>query len=157
MYCPVCKYKETKVVDTRVSPDGVSVRRRRECEKCQYRFSTSEEMEILDLMVVKNDGTREAYSRDKLERGLHKSLEKRPYTVEQFKSLVHKVERDIQRKRRREITSRDIGGMVMKHLQKFDTIAYIRFASVYRQFQDVKSFQAELNRLAGGKKPAVRS
>lgn len=151
MRCPVCKNKETKVVDSRVAPDGMSIRRRRECEKCQYRFSTTEETEILDLVVVKNDGSREGYSREKLARGLYKSLEKRPYTAEGFKTLLHRIEQDLQKKRHREVTSREVGELVMKHLQKFDTIAFIRFASVYRQFKDVNSFQAELNRLVRAK------
>ncbi|MEK7647419.1 MAG: transcriptional regulator NrdR [Patescibacteria group bacterium] len=155
MHCPVCRSKETKVVDSRVSPDGLSIRRRRECEKCEYRFSTSEETEILDVIVVKNNGTREAYSRDKLARGLHKSLEKRPFTADAFKSLLHRIEQDIQKKKKREITSLELGELVMKHLQKFDSIAYIRFASVYRQFQDVDSFQRELNKIARNK-PAAR-
>lgn len=147
MHCPVCKHKETKVVDSRVAQDGLSIRRRRECEKCQYRFSTTEEAEILDITVVKGDGTREAYSRDKLSKGVLRSLEKRSYTAEQFKKLIQQVEQDIQKKKKREMTSLQIGELVMRHLKKFDKVAYIRFASVYRQFEDVKTFQRELNNL----------
>lgn len=147
MHCPSCNYYDTKVTDSRVATDGLSIRRRRECTKCNFRFSTVEEGEILDLTVIKRDGRREPYSRDKLETGLKHSLEKRPHTVEQFRGLVQKIERDIQRRRKVEITSRDIGELVMKRLKSFDQIAYIRFASVYRSFQDVDSFTRELKGL----------
>lgn len=151
MHCPVCNYNDTKVVDSRLSSDGMSIRRRRECEKCGYRFSTKEETELLDLMVVKRDGRREPYSREKLERGLHKALEKRQYTDLDFQNLVHGIERDIQKKKRNELRSSDVGEIVMRRLRNFDKVAYIRFASVYRAFEDVDSFQEELNRLLGGK------
>ncbi len=147
MRCPVCNHDDTKVVDSRISTDGASIRRRRECEKCGFRFSTLEEIELLDLTVVKRDGRREAYSREKLVRGLEKALEKRPYTETAFQSLVHKVERDVQKKRRGEITSKDIGEIVMKNLKTFDKVAYIRFASVYRSFEDVRTFEDELRKL----------
>lgn len=147
MRCPVCNHKDTKVVDSRIAVDGASVRRRRECEKCIFRFTTSEEIELLDLAVVKRDGRREHYSREKLERGLTKSLEKRAYTEAEFKKLVHKIERDIQKKRRGELTSSELGDIVMKHLKTFDKVAYIRFASVYRSFEDVQTFEAELKKL----------
>lgn len=152
MHCPVCNYNDTKVVDSRLSSDGMSIRRRRECEKCGYRFSTKEETELLDLMVVKRDGRREPYSREKLERGLHKALEKRQYTDLDFQNLVHGIERDIQKKKRNELRSSDVGEIVMRRLRNFDKVAYIRFASVYRAFEDVDSFQEELNRLLGGKR-----
>lgn len=151
MHCPVCNYNDTKVVDSRLSSDGMSIRRRRECEKCGYRFSTKEETELLDLMVVKRDGRREPYSREKLERGLHKALEKRQYTDLDFQNLVHGIERDIQKKKKNELRSSDVGEIVMRRLRNFDKVAYIRFASVYRAFEDVDSFQEELNRLLGGK------
>lgn len=147
MRCPICNYKDTKVIDSRLSTDGMSIRRRRECEKCAYRFSTMEETELLDLMVVKRDGRREPYSREKMERGLRKALEKRPYTDVDFQKLVHAIERDIQKKKRDEIRSSHVGEIVMKRLKSFDEVAYIRFASVYRAFEDVQSFQQELNRL----------
>ncbi len=148
MRCPVCNHKDTKVVDSRIAIDGASVRRRRECEKCVFRFSTSEEIELLDIAVVKRDGRRESYSRDKLARGLIRALEKRAYTEAEFIKLVHKIERDIQKKRRGELTSLELGDIVMKHLQTFDKVAYIRFASVYRSFQDVETFEAELKKLS---------
>ncbi len=157
MHCPSCKNKETKVVDSRVAQDGLSVRRRRECEKCHFRFSTTEEMELLDITVVKNNGQRETYNREKLSRGIFKSLEKRPYTQDKFKTLIHKIEQEIQKKKNREITSKQIGEIIMKYLRKFDQVAYIRFASVYRQFKDVKSFQKELKALLSKSKKRVNN
>lgn len=142
-------------MDTRVSGDGLMIRRRRECNKCSYRFSTVEEVELLDLVVVKSDGRRESYMREKLEKGVKQSLSKRPYTAEKFNKLVHSVERDIQKKRKREISSKDIGEIVMKHLKTLDKVAYIRFASVYRDFKDVKSFQKELKKIGSGNQSKV--
>lgn len=138
-------------MDSRATDEGLAIRRRRVCDKCGFRFSTIEEVEILNLAVVKRDGHREPYSRDKLENGLRKAFEKRPLTAQTFKKLVGQIERDIQLRGRTEITSQQIGEIVMKRLPRIDQIAYIRFASVYRQFQDVESFKRELNRL--GKKP----
>ena len=149
MRCPICNFKDTKVIDSRLSPEGTSIRRRRECvnRKCQYRFSTLEEIEILDLMVIKRNGGRESYNREKIIQGLHKALEKRPYTSEAFQTLLHSIERDIQKERKREIKTSEIGEIVMNRLRGFDKIAYIRFASVYRQFEDVGTFQKELANL----------
>ncbi len=152
MRCPVCNHLDTKVIDSRLSTDGDAIRRRRECQKCEYRFSTNEEVELLDLTIIKRDGRRESYSREKLENGLKKSLEKRPVTDASFRSLVHAVERNIQRKKTNELTSADVGEIVMKELRQFDKVAYIRFASVYRQFEDVASFKRELDTLAMKKK-----
>lgn len=148
MHCPVCNHPDSKVVDSRLSADGDAIRRRRECEKCGYRFSTNEEVELLDLTIVKRDGHRESYSRGKLENGLKKSLQKRPVTDAAFRVLVHAIERDIQRKKSNELTSADLGEIVMNQLKSFDKVAYIRFASVYRQFEDVASFKRELDKLA---------
>lgn len=147
MYCPVCRYKDTKVVDSRASGDGLAVRRRRECEKCEYRFSTLEEVELLGLTVVKRDGRRVAYSRDKILKGLEKSLEKRPYESDDLKKIIHRIERDIQKKKTNEFSSEKLGELVMKHLKGFDKVAYIRFASVYRSFEDVQTFEKELKAL----------
>lgn len=153
MYCPVCNHKDTKVMDSRLSSNGLCVRRRRKCSKCGFKFSTYEEMQILDLMVVKRDGRRESYNHDKIERGLLRALEKRSYTKDQFKLLINKIERDIQKKaKRNELTTMQIGEIIMKYLQRFDKIAYIRFASVYRQFEDVKTFQKELKKITTKKK-----
>lgn len=130
-----------------MSAEGDSIRRRRECDKCGFRFSTSEEILLLDLVVVKRDGQREAYSKEKLIGGLKKALEKRPVTEAAFRGLVHGIERDIQRLAADEITSVRLGEIVMQHLKDFDEVAYIRFASVYRQFEDVETFQRELDAL----------
>ena len=159
MLCAVCNSKDTKVVDSRVSSDGMSIRRRRECEKCEFRFSTMEELELFDLTVVKRNGEREAYSREKMVRGLKHSLQKRPYTDAKFRILVHKIERDIQKKRGGQVTSEELGEILMKHLKTFDKVAYIRFASVYRSFEDVKTFETELKKLIThkrGKKTAKK-
>jgi transcriptional repressor NrdR len=152
MKCPVCHYAETKVVDSRVASDGSSIRRRRECLKCGFRFSTYEEIEILDLTIIKRDGSKQSYDKEKLTRGLKKALEKRPITEEKFKRLVNAVERDIQALRQNEITSPQLGQIVMKELKKTDQVAYIRFASVYQSFKDVQTFQRELNKLLGKNK-----
>lgn len=147
MYCPVCLTHDTKVTDSRLAEDGFTIKRRRECQKCSFRFSTYEQMEILNLVVIKRNGSKEPYLREKLEAGLKKSLEKRAYTQEKFKKLVNTIERDIQKKKKDEITSSEIGEIVMRRLKSFDKIAYIRFASVYRAFEDVRTFQRELNDL----------
>lgn len=155
MHCPVCPAQDTKVTDSRLSEGGFIIKRRRECQRCGFRFSTLEQIEILNLMVIKRNGAKEPYSREKLETGLRKSLEKRPYTQEKFRQLINTVERDIQKKKGDEITSGEIGEILMRRLKTFDKVAYIRFASVYRAFEDVKTFQKELNVLLKGKK-AVR-
>ncbi|MEA3398199.1 MAG: transcriptional regulator NrdR [Patescibacteria group bacterium] len=152
MKCPICYYQDTKVIDSRVASDGLSIRRRRECLKCGFRFSTYEEIEILDLLIVKRDGRKENYSREKLIKGLSKSLEKRPITKDKFKKLVNAIERDLQKLRQSEITSNQAGQIVMKHLKKTDQIAYIRFASVYQSFKDVQTFHRELNKLLKNRK-----
>lgn len=152
MKCPVCYFPDTKVVDSRAATDGFSIRRRRECLKCGFRFSTYEELEILDLIIVKRDGRREVYNRDKLVRGLKRALEKRPITEDQFKRLTSAIERDLQILKRNEITADQIGQIVMKQLKKTDKIAYIRFASVYQSFKDVAEFKRELNKLTNNKK-----
>lgn len=156
MFCPVCSHEDTKVVDSRLTGEGSAIRRRRECEDCGYRFSTNEEVELLDLTVVKRNGKREAYSRDKMEHGLKKALEKRPVTDASFRTLVHEIERDIQRKKANELTSADIGEIVMNRMKSFDKVAYIRFASVYRQFEDVESFVRELHILGKGRGKKAR-
>ncbi len=153
MYCPVCNNKTSKVLDSRLVGEGFSIRRRHSCLQCDFRFSTVEEIEILDLIVIKRDGHRENYNRHKLIRGLKRSLEKIPYLEEDFNSLIREIERDIQKKAlNNEITYKQLGQIVMKRLKSFDKVAYIRYASVYRSFKDVKTFQKELNRLLKKKK-----
>ncbi len=153
MRCPVCNFKSTRVVDSRLAADGMAVRRRRECEKekCTFRFSTVEEIELLDIIVVKRNGRREQYVREKLLLGIKRALQKRPYTEAQLSALVHDIERDIQKIRGGEITSAQIGDIVAKRLKVFDKVAYIRFASVYKQFEDVETFEKELKKLSQGK------
>jgi len=146
MKCPICYHDDTKVLDSRTASDGLSIRRRRECLKCSFRFSTYEELEILDVTIVKRDGRRESYSRDKLISGLKKASEKR-IDEDKFKKLVHVIERDIQALKKGDVSSQDLGKVVMKNLKKIDQIAYIRYASVYESFKDVKEFKKELNRL----------
>jgi len=152
MKCPICYFDDTKVVDSRVATDGLSIRRRRECLKCNFRFSTYEEVELLDLAIVKRDGRRESYSREKLISGLKKSFEKRPITEDDFKKLIHSIERELQRLKKNEITSRQVGAVVMKQLKKVDQVAYIRYASVYESFKDAQEFRKELNKLIKEKK-----
>ena len=159
MKCPVCYYQDTKVIDSRVASDGLSIRRRRECLKCGFRYSTYEEIEILDLSVIKRDGRKEAYNRDKMVKGLKKALEKRPITEERFKKLINSIERDLQVLRKSEVTTNQVGQLIMKHLKKTDQVAYIRFASVYESFKDVQTFRRELNKLLKnkkGRKPAKK-
>jgi len=147
MRCPVCLAYDTKVNDSRLTEDGVVVKRRRECQKCNFRFSTYEQMEILNLTVIKRNAKKESYSREKMISGLERSLEKISYTKDKFKKLVNNIERDIQKRKKDEVTSLQLGEIVMKRLKSFDKVAYIRFASVYRAFEDVKTFQRELNNL----------
>lgn len=147
MHCPVCSFPDTRVVDSRLSPDGTAIRRRRECDQCEYRFSTLEEVELLDITVVKRDGHRESYTREKIERGLRRALEKRSHTEAEFRQLMHAIERAIQRRKTNELRSEEIGEIVMEQLKTFDKVAYIRFASVYRSFEDVKTFRDELSDL----------
>lgn len=144
MKCPSCNYKETKVVDSRLTADGTSIRRRRECLKCAHRFTTFEYVEQVPLMVVKKDGRRQPYDRTRIMAGLLKACEKRPISVDQLEKLVVELERAIQRKFEREINSTDIGELIMERLPHLDEVAYVRFASVYRQFRDVNQFMSEL-------------
>ncbi len=144
MRCPYCGYKEDKVVDSRASSETDSIRRRRECLKCQRRFTTYEHIEDMALMVVKKDGQRQAFDRNKLISGILKSCEKRPVSANKIERLVDDVERTLQRKHEKEVQSSQIGGMVMKKLHGLDEVAYVRFASVYREFKDVTEFMKEL-------------
>lgn len=148
MRCLSCGHEDTKVTDSRVVSDGMAIRRRRECPKCGFRFSTYEEVEILNLAVIKRNGTREPYSREKMERGLRKALEKRPITQDDLRMLVLNIERDIQAEAKSdEVTSQGIGEIIMRHLKKTDKVAYIRFASVYKSFEDIDSFKQEIKKI----------
>lgn len=152
MRCPACNHADTKVNDSRLSENDNTVRRRRGCEKCGFRFSTLEEMEILDLSVIKRDGRHEAYSREKVAAGVTRALEKRPISKQELHSLLAAIERDIYVLNRAEIKTSQIGEIIMRHLQKLDKVAYIRFASVYRAFTDVAHFRDEISKLSKNKK-----
>lgn len=146
MRCPYCGNRNDSVIDSRGSRNGSSVRRRRECLKCKRRFTTYEYVERVPLMVIKKDGRREAFEREKLLKGVLVACEKRPVSMRRMEKLVDDIERYLERKHDREVASREIGELVMKHLHELDEIAYVRFASVYRQFRDVGQFMKELKR-----------
>jgi transcriptional repressor NrdR len=144
MKCPYCGHTEDKVVDSRSSSENDSIRRRRECLKCQRRFTTYEHIEDIPLMVVKKDGERQPYDRSKLTAGILKACEKRPISVNKIEHLVDNIEKALLRKHSKEVKSSQIGEMLMKKLHEIDEVAYVRFASVYREFKDVTEFMKEL-------------
>ena len=147
MRCPFCYHSETKVIDKRPATDDATIRRRRECLKCQKRFTTYERPELTTLYVIKKNGNREIFDRQKLVAGLLKACEKRPISREDIEEMVNKIETDVRKKDITEIKSTAIGSTVMKHLKRKDKVAYIRFASVYREFTDLDSFKEELMKL----------
>ncbi len=147
MKCPYCKADNTGVVDSRLSEDGDSVRRRRECMKCKKRFTTYEYIEEVPLMVIKKDGRREAFDRNKIISGIMKACEKRPVSVEKVEAVVDKVEKELQKSFDKEVRAQVVGNLVMEYLHKIDEVAYVRFASVYRQFKDINQFMKELKDL----------
>jgi len=147
MKCSSCGYKSTKVLDSRPIEEGSSIRRRRECEQCGFRFTTFERVEALPLIVIKKDGVRQEYSREKLMRGLIRACEKRPVSLEQIENIALNVEKEIRNIGASEIESKDIGAIVMDLLAEVDDVAYVRFASVYRQFKDITVFLDELKDL----------
>lgn len=147
MRCPHCNFKNTKVLDSRPIEEGRSIRRRRECESCDFRFTTFERIEEVPLIVVKKEGTREEYSRDKLMRGLIRACEKRPVALEQLENIAVEIERELRNRGTSEVKSDEIGEMVMDRLADVDEVAYVRFASVYRQFKDISVFLDELKDL----------
>ncbi|MCM3635368.1 MULTISPECIES: transcriptional regulator NrdR [Paenibacillus] len=147
MKCPYCDYSGTKVLDSRPANENKSIRRRRECEKCSRRFTTFEMIEETPLIVIKKDGSREEFSRDKILRGLIRACEKRPVPVERLEVIVSEVEKELRTTALAEVDSSAIGASVMKQLYPVDEVAYVRFASVYRQFKDIDMFMKELNTL----------
>ncbi|MFK3958165.1 transcriptional regulator NrdR [Guptibacillus hwajinpoensis] len=147
MRCPNCNHNGTRVLDSRPVHEGRSIRRRRECESCTYRFTTFETVEEIPLIVVKKEGTREEFSRDKILRGLIKACEKRPVPLETLETIVNEIERDLRNQGASEISSDVVGELVMDQLAKVDEVAYVRFASVYRQFKDINVFIRELKEL----------
>ncbi|HWL13678.1 MAG TPA: transcriptional regulator NrdR [Ureibacillus sp.] len=147
MRCPACQYNGTRVVDSRPVDDNKEIRRRRECESCGVRFTTFEKIEETPLIVVKKDGSREEFSREKVLRGLIRACEKRPVSLDTLESIAMSVEKDLRRIGNSEVRSDDVGEMVMNLLAKEDEVAYVRFASVYRQFKDINVFIAEMKEL----------
>ncbi len=146
MKCPYCESTESKVVDSRTSGEGTSIRRRRECFKCGKRFTTYEYIDRAPLMVIKRDGTRQRFDRERINNGIIKACEKRPVSVDKIESMVDEIEREVQRKTDKEIKSTEIGNLVMEKLYTIDEVAYVRFASVYRRFKDVSHFMDELQK-----------
>ena len=147
MKCPFCGYTESKVIDSRPAEEGATIRRRRECLACQKRFTTYEIIERLPLVVVKRDGSRQSFDKVKLINGMVRACEKRPVTLSQLESIADDIEQELQSALEREISTVDIGEMVMARLKTVDEVAYVRFASVYRQFKDIDSFMRELNKI----------
>lgn len=147
MRCPFCKSVDDKVVDSRSTMDGYAIRRRRECLRCGKRFTTYEKIDGGTLMVIKRDNTRESFDRDKLRAGIVKACQKRPVSIEQIDGLVDRIERTLQSRWDKEVSSTEIGEMVMEGLRELDHVAFVRFASVYRQFRDVGEFVDEVKRL----------
>jgi transcriptional repressor NrdR len=145
MYCPYCSHKDSKVTDKRTSPEGI--RRRRECLKCGKRFTTYEKISKEDICTIKKDGRREKFSREKLEGGIIKAFEKRPIAKEKINNMINEIEEMIRKKGKKEIKTSEIGELVMKKIKKIDNVAYIRFASVYRDFQDINDFKQEMRKL----------
>lgn len=147
MRCPYCSHPESKVIDSRPAEEGASIRRRRECLACRKRFTTYETMECLPLVVVKKDGSRQSFDRNKVMAGLIRACEKRPVPYSTLESMVSEIEQALQNKMEREISSAEIGELVMERLKKIDDVSYVRFASVYRQFKDINTFIEELSKL----------
>ena len=151
MKCPFCSYEESKVIDSRPTTDGDRIRRRRECLRCSKRFTTYEIIETMPIIVIKKDNTREVFSREKLMNGLLRACQKRPVSVDAIESLIDEIETELRNSLEREVKSERIGELVMDKLKALDEVAYVRFASVYRQFKDINTFLEELNKLLSSK------
>lgn len=147
MKCPFCGEDDTRVIDSRPADDNASIRRRRQCDKCQKRFTTYEKVESIPLVVIKKDLSRETYDRTKIEKGVFRSCHKRPISIDQMNAVVDSVEAEIFNQEEKEISSSYIGELVMAHLEKLDPVAYVRFASVYREFKDVSIFMDEIKKI----------
>ena len=147
MKCPFCGFEESKVIDSRPADEGERIRRRRECLKCGKRFTTHEVIETVPIVVVKRDKSREVFDRAKLTAGILRACEKRPVSVQQIEKMVDAIEAQLQSSLDREVTSMTIGELTMEQLKGVDEVAYVRFASVYRQFKDINTFMEELNKL----------
>ena len=151
MRCPFCGYSESKVIDSRPADEGASIRRRRECLSCSKRFTTYETVESLPMVVVKKDGSRQSFDRRKVLGGMIRACEKRPVPLAELEKIAEEIEQDLQNSMEREISTETIGERVMERLRAVDQVAYVRFASVYRQFKDIDTFMAELNKLLAEK------
>ncbi len=147
MKCPFCEFEESKVIDSRPTDEGEAIRRRRECLNCSKRFTTYEKIETIPLMVIKKDGSRQMFDREKLLNGIIRACEKRPVATSDMERIVNEIESATQNLLEREISSQKIGEMVMERLPEIDEVAYVRFASVYRQFKDINTFVEEVNKL----------
>lgn len=147
MKCPFCGHLESKVVDSRPAEEGASIRRRRECLECRKRFTTYETVESLPLVVIKKDGNRQTFDKTKLLNGMIRACEKRPVAYDTLQKYADEIEQELQNSLERETSTERIGELVMERLKKVDEVAYVRFASVYRQFKDLNTFMAELNKL----------
>ena len=154
MRCPFCKEEDSRVIDSRSADDGNTIRRRRECTSCGKRFTTYETVEKIPLMVIKNDGRRVVFDRNKLLNGLIRSCDKRDIPTERIVALADEIEKELRNTMNREVYTRDIGELVMEKLKNFDEVAYIRFASVYRKFADISGFREELEALLREKSPS---
>lgn len=152
MKCPYCNFEESKVVDSRPTDEGYVIRRRRECISCKKRFTTYEKIEETPLIVVKKEGTRETYNRSKLMNGIIRACEKRPVSVEQIDEVIDSIERVLHNSMEKEISTKYIGELLMEKLKELDEVAYVRFASVYRQFKDINTFVDELTKMLNEKK-----
>lgn len=152
MKCPFCGYNDSKVLDTRPTDEGSTIRRRRECLNCNKRFTTYEKIEQSPIMVIKKDGNRQAFDREKIIRGMIKSCEKRPVSANDIEEAVNNIEKKIENSMKKEISSLEIGEMVMDELKDLDEVSYVRFASVYREFKDLQSFVDELESFVKKKK-----
>lgn len=151
MRCPYCKFEDTKVIDSRASNEGAVIRRRRQCDPCGRRFTTYEKVEEIPLLVVKKDQRREPYERNKALQGIMKACEKRPVSIEQQQAIVDDLEKLLDEKDLREIRSAEVGEFIMEKLSRIDQVAYVRFASVYREFKDLNHFMQEVKALLGKK------
>ena len=151
MKCPYCGHPESKVIDSRPADEHASIRRRRECLSCARRFTTYETVESLPMVVIKKDGSRQSFDRQKMLRGMIRACEKRPVTLAELERIADEIEQELQNSMEREIRTEIIGEKVMERLRKVDQVAYVRFASVYRQFKDIDTFMAELNKLLAEK------
>ena len=152
MKCPFCSYSESKVIDSRPAEEGATIRRRRECLACKKRFTTYEIIERLPLVVIKRDGSRQSFDRVKLINGMVRACEKRPVSLAQLEAIADDIEQELQSHLEREVSTVDIGEMVMNYIRNVDEVAYVRFASVYRSFKDINTFMDELTKLLSDKK-----